>query len=145
MPTRGPPLVPKKTTRVLGLVISACTDREASAAAPERASLSISRRSIIRSSLGLSVEAGLSQYGVQRRKPDDDRYRDQRIANAAEHGFAGAAKQGYPKSDADRVDGTDHQCKQQGIAGDETAYRVADGGKQIARAKEQHDVGARDA
>src|SRR5215467_10486305 len=104
MLTRGPPFVPKKTMRVLGLVISACTDREASAVAPESASLSISRRSIMRSPLGLFVEAGLSQYGVQRRKPDDHSYRDQRIANAAEHGFAGAAKQGYPEADADRVD-----------------------------------------
>ncbi len=58
---------------------------------------------------------GLPQQPIQRRQADDDRGRDQGVADGAEQGLAGAAEQLGADQDADGVDRADQQREPDGV------------------------------
>src|SRR5262245_47879928 len=104
IPTRGPPFVPRKTIRVRGLAICACTVEAASAATPDTASLSMSRRSIMKSSRPIVLTSLTpAQHAVENRQAEDHRKRDQRVADRAKRRFAGAAEQRCAELDSQRI------------------------------------------
>ncbi len=85
-----------------------------------------------------------AQYAIQRRQAEDHCGGDQRVAYRAEYGFAGLAEQRSAEPDADGIDRADHHCELDRIHRDQSGRGVADAGKEIRRAEEQHDIGAGD-
>src|SRR5262249_59970962 len=95
-----------------GLAICACTVEAASAATPDTASLSMSRRSIMKSSRPIVLTSLTpAQHAVENRQAEDHRKRDQRVADRAKRRFAGAAEQRCAELDCHRRDGAAHQRK----------------------------------
>src|SRR6266536_4670843 len=140
-PTRGPPLVPRKTIRVRGLADCASTAGAARSAALPSASFNASRRWIMGKLPSTSSDVGRSlapaQHAVECGQADDDGRRDQGIADAAEQRLAGLAEQRRAEPHADAVDRADQERELDRIGRDQAAEEIADEGKEIRGAEEQ--------
>src|SRR3569833_2761997 len=95
MPTRGPPLVPRKMMRVRGLSLCANTAGAASAPAAPSPRPSIARRSIMISSSIVLLRKNLAaaEHSVESGETDGDRDCDQCVTDSPKHPLAGAAEQ----------------------------------------------------
>src|SRR5262249_58522391 len=123
-----------------GLAICACTVEAASAATPDTASLSMSRRSIMKSSRPIVLTSLTpAQHAVENRQAEDHRKRDQRVADRAKRRFAGAAEQRCAELDSQRIDGADHQRKAQRFQRDQPACGIAYERKEVGGAEIEHD------